>query len=99
MIQSTISYLLFFLSTKKQTGLTVIAAVLLATTIFLFFLFIWMLVRSRYRKTYIRNSLKKKTQKDSMDKEKKRRQERDGESSNKAINGDDTEDENAALIV
>ncbi|XP_066910405.1 prostatic acid phosphatase-like [Clytia hemisphaerica] len=82
--------------TKKN--LTVIAAVLLATTIFLFFLFIWMLVRSRYRKTYIRSSLKKKAQQDSEDNEKnKRRHERGDESENKAIN--DTEDENAALIV
>ena len=55
-----------------------------------------MLVRSRYRKTYIRNSLKKKAEQESMKKETRRRQEKEVDKE-KVIN--DTEDENAALIV
>ena len=55
----------------------------MATTIFLFFLFIWMLIRYRYRKSYIQKRMNKKkaAKKDS----------------DKVIN--DAEDEDSALII
>jgi len=67
--------------TKKR--LKIIAAVLMATTIFLFFLFIWMLIRYRYRKSYIQKRMNKKKS--------------DKKDSEKVIN--DAEDEDSALII
>ena len=88
----------YYSSLIVSAGLQIISAVLAATTIFLFILFVWMVIRYKCRSRYL-NSKQSKQEPHPTHGKSRRGDKKTEDLRHKTINEDDEEDENAALII